>query len=136
MKNNIFYIITFTLVFILIWYGMVVLASESGEVVTIYTIDSSNREKITRLWIVEHQGYQYIRSGNLKSGWTQRLVENPHIGMVRNNSRLSYKAELARNERAVINKLMEKKYGWADKLISFFFSRDDAVPIRLTPVSS
>ena len=44
-----------------------------------------------------------------------------------------YRAEPDPAQRATINELMRTKYGWRDAYISFWFSRDDAVPVRLTP---
>ena len=48
-------------------------ASERVEVVELHTLDEQGEEVITRLWVVDDSGYQYLRVGEGGSGWYSRI---------------------------------------------------------------
>ena len=48
-------------------------ASERVEVVELHTLDEQGEEVITRLWVVDDSGYQYLRVGEGGSGWFSRI---------------------------------------------------------------
>ncbi len=114
--------------------GLQMIASESGEVVVLSTRGDGDQAEETRLWVVDHEGHQYLRSGQEQAGWFVRLKAQSRIGLDRNGQRNAYDAVLHVEKRAVINDLMRTKYGWADEFIGFLFGRDDATPIRLDPI--
>lgn len=129
-------IVIFLFSCLLLWFGLIMVASESGEVVSLYTLNTSGEENVTRLWVVDDGSMQYLRSGDIQSGWTQRLLATEAVEMERNGQRLRYQAELKNEKRDKINQLMASKYGWADRLIDFFFSREDAIPVQLIRIDS
>ena len=45
------------------------LAAERVEVVELHTLDEAGEPVTTRLWIVDDEGYQYLRVGSDGSGW-------------------------------------------------------------------
>ncbi len=108
-------------------------ASETGEVVVVTTTDAEGVTHETRLWVVEHDGAQYLRSGAPGSAWYKRLVANPEINVERNGVEATYQALPQPDLRDTINDLVSEKYGWADAYIGVLFGRDDAIPIRLQP---
>jgi len=109
-------------------------ASESGEVVVLATRGGGEEAEETRLWIVDHEGSQYLRSGQAQAGWFTRLKANPRVGLERSGQRNAFDAVPEPAKQAVINDLMRAKYGWADEFIGMMFGRDDATPIRLDPI--
>ena len=110
------------------------IASETGEVVVLTTIDQQGAEHTTRLWVVEHDGAQWLRSGADAMGWYQRLAANSAVHLARGETEQPYAAVPQADKRAVINGLMREKYGWRDRYIELLFGRDDAIPIRLDPI--
>ena len=106
-------------------------ASESGEVVVLSTLDAQGQAQETRLWVVDHEGHQYLRSGAPNATWFARLKGNNRVGVDRAGRRAAYDAYPDASLRDEINDLMREKYGWADQVIEMFFGRDDATPIRL-----
>jgi hypothetical protein len=112
------------------WLGQMI-ASESAEVVVLYTQDKSGEQFSTRLWIVDHEGHAWLRSGSEQSGWYQRLLVLPEIELLRGSDRRSLVSEAEPDYRDTINQLMAKKYGWRDTYVGLLFSRDDAIPVRL-----
>ena len=108
-------------------------ASESGEVAVLTTVDAEGGAQTTRLWIVDLEDRQYLRAGMPQAGWYQRLLANPSVEVRRGGVNRAYQAapELARV--AQVNGLMGEKYGWADAYIGFLFGRDESVPVRLEP---
>ncbi len=60
-----------------------IMASESGEVVVITTRDAAGDARDTRLWVLDHQGSAWLRSGSPHSGWYQRTLANPQVGVQR-----------------------------------------------------
>ncbi len=132
---NIFARIPITVILVILaWLGLQALASESGEVVSLTTYDSDGRTRVTRLWVVEYEDSQWLRAGSPGSTWLERLRKSPDIHVRRKNHNAYYHAVPEPEVRDTINSLMRKKYGWRDKYVSFFYSRDDAVPIRLLPI--
>ena len=108
-------------------------ASESGEVVVLTTKDAAGNKVQTRVWIVEHDGGVWLRSGQPGSGWHQRIESNPEVDVERGEVSVAYRAEPTPDLRDAINGLMRTKYGWADWYIDALFGVSDAVPIQLVP---
>ncbi len=115
-------------------FGLEVLASETGEVVVLHT-RAGNEDESTRLWVVDHDGVQWLRSGGgTSSGWYARLVEDPHVELERGGTRRPYLATAQPEQTDLINRLMAAKYGWRDDIIAVLAgSRRNAVAIRLDP---
>ena len=107
------------------------IASETGEVVVVTTTDAEGASAETRLWVVDHDGSAWLRSGSPQAGWFQRMQANPAITVERGGQQFTALIEPVPELRDVINAEMAEKYGWADAYIGMLFGRDDAVPIRL-----
>jgi hypothetical protein len=118
-------------VLVLVWFGLQVVASESGEVVVLQTRSDTGTET-TRLWVVERDGALWLRSGGGSSGWYGRLAATPEVRLQRGDHDFACRAESEPAERDVINALMAAKYGWRDRLIALLIGeRTNAVPVRL-----
>jgi hypothetical protein len=109
------------------------IASESGEVVVVQTLDAAGAAHETRLWVVDEGDRAWIRAGNPQSTWLINIQQNPAVTVTRAGSAGNYTAVPDVASRARINDLMRAKYGWADAYIGALFGRDDATPIRLDP---
>lgn len=116
---------------IMIWWIGQVIASETGEVVVL-TTRAGGEANETRLWIVDHDGHQYLRAGSSESAWFGRLLADPSITVARLGEVQEYRAEPAPDQLTAINDLMREKYAWRDAYISLMFGRDDAIPVRLS----
>jgi hypothetical protein len=113
------------------------LASESGEVVVLETLDAAGQPHETRLWVVEDAGAAWVRGGP-DSGWVQRLLERPEVRAERAGAQSSFLAVPDRDPavRDRVNVLMREKYGFADRFIAVTLGdadREAALPIRLDP---
>mgnify|MGYP001160038421 CR=1 FL=1 len=107
-------------------------ASERVEVVELHTLDEQGEEVITRLWVVDDSGYQYLRVGADGSEWFSRIQANGEFEVTRNGRRYTYTAALREEESERINQLMRDKYGWGDSLIEILVGgRDGSIPIEL-----
>ena len=107
-------------------------ASERVEVVELHTLDEQGEEVITRLWVVDDSGYQYLRVGEGGSGWFSRIQANEEFEVTRNDRRYKYTAVLREEESERINELMREKYGWGDSLIEILVGgREASIPIEL-----
>ena len=107
------------------------LASESGEVVVLTSYDEFGEGHRTRLWVVEYNGSQWLRSGGPVTTWYGRLQANPYVRVSRGDRSFEAVAHPEPDEKIAINQLMLDKYGWADRWIGLLFPRDGVVPIRL-----
>jgi hypothetical protein len=116
---------------VVILFVMQVIASESGEVVKITTVDGSGGQHETHLWVVDHDGHAWLRSGSPTSGWYARLKETPTLDLERNGERAEYTITVDPTQTATINALMQRKYGWADSYVGLFIDHSKSVPIRL-----
>lgn len=115
----------------LVVFLLQLVASESGEVVVLTTTDESGEAHETRLWVVDHEGDTWLRSGGEIQGWYQRLVARPDVQVERGGTQTAYRAELVPEARDAINAQMNAKYGWADEVIGLIFGRGGRIPVRL-----
>lgn len=111
------------------------LASERIEVVELHTNNDADEEVVTRLWIVDHNGSAYLRSGDDQSGWFQRLSRAGEVDVTRGGDRATFKIQLEPSIRADINTLMRNKYTWGDEFFSTTFGYEGAIPVKLIPTS-
>lgn len=113
-----------------------IIASERIEVVQLHTFDQQANEVITRLWVVDNGGYQYLRVGADGSEWLNRIEKNEEFEVTRNGRRYKYTAVLRKNMSEKINDMMRDKYGWGDLLIGMLVgSREGSIPIELNLVN-
>ena len=113
------------------------LASESGEVLVLETLDAEGQPHETRIWVVDDAGAVWIRGGS-DAGWVQRLLETPEIRAERGGQSAPFRAAPDENPAARdrVNDLMSEKYGFADRFIAVTLGdadREGALPIRLDP---
>lgn len=110
------------------------IASESGEVAVLHTLDATGKDATTRVWVVDYDGASWLRSGSAESGWYTRLVAQPDIRVERADVTATHIAMPTPEARQIINDLMQDKYGWRESLIGRLVGgRDNAIPIRLQP---
>lgn len=113
-------------------YLVQLIASERVEVVELHTLNNEGEEIITRLWVVDDEGYQYLRVGADGSGWFDRLREAEMVDITRNGRRYSYSWTTRQSKSAQINLLMRGKYGWGDSFIGYLTGgRDGSIPVEL-----
>lgn len=114
--------------------GLQYAASERVEVVELHTISEAGEEVVTRLWLVDYEGMQYLRVGGDGSGWYSRTLANPEISLTRDAETRRYIAVPRPELSLAINDLMQEKYTWGDSVIGAMFGRDGSIPIELQPV--
>lgn len=113
------------------------LASERIEVVELHTLDKNGETVITRVWVADHDGYQYLRVGGDGSGWFTRLQANKTVQVTRGDMTKTYETLTRPDKSDLINDLMQKKYTWGDTFFATMFGgREGSIPIELHEVSS
>ena len=105
-------------------------ASESGEVVVV-TTQADGETHDSRLWVVDLEGDQWLRSGSDAALWYQRMLKEPQVQVTRDGATFSATVVPDVSRRDAVNKLMNEKYGMADDLIAMLFGREDAIPLKL-----
>ena len=133
MKRSLVYKFSVPLTGLIILICLIQLvASERVEVVKLHTTDYNGEEIITRLWVVDYGGYQYLRVGADGSGWFDRLRAAEMVDITRNGRRYSYSWIIRQSKSAQINVLMRDKYGWGDSFIGYLTGgRYRSIPIEL-----
>ena len=119
-----------------IFGAAIYVASESGEVVVLTSRDEQGEPHQTRLWVVDHAGSAWLRTGNPQSQWLARVRGNPEIEVERGGSVQSYRGVLVDSPvvRDQINALVLQKYGWAEDLLrTLVMNPEDVTPVRLEP---
>ncbi len=120
---------------VILLLGVERLAAERVEVVELHTVDETGESVITRLWIVDDEGYQYLRVGADGSGWFSRLEANEQIQVTRNGETATYTTALRPEKSDRINELMQAKYTWGDSVIGTLVgNRENSIPIELRPL--
>jgi hypothetical protein len=116
--------------------GTMYMAMESGEVVVVSAAEPSGTVQSTRLWVVDADGFAWLRTGNPDSAWLARLRADPEIEVVRDGESRRFRAVLT-TEPAVrdrINALVLEKYGWAERLLrAVMLEPERATAVRLEP---
>ena len=130
MKYAIWVVATL-LILSLAYVALQMAASERVEVVELHTLNEAGEDKITRLWVVDHNGFPYIRAGHNQSSWYLRLNPAKTIELTRSEKTIVYQAIPDINSRNTINRLMQEKYTWGETFIGSLFNRDASIPIKL-----
>jgi hypothetical protein len=110
-----------------------VVLAESAEVVVLETRDASGTHE-TRLWVVDHEGAAWLRTGDPASPWLARLRANPEVVVTRSRERRAFRAIVADDPltRERINALVLEKYGWRESVLrAMGMGPDGTTPIRL-----
>lgn len=111
--------------------------SELGaEVVTLETRDAEGKVHATRLWVVDHDGFAWLRAGVPQNAWLARLEAVPEVVVTRGGEARTYRAEPVRDPavRDRIHALIAEKYGWTEAVISRIRDPDASVAVRLVPL--
>ncbi|MBW2280190.1 MAG: DUF2255 family protein [Deltaproteobacteria bacterium] len=113
-----------------------VVASETGEVVVVHTVDDAGEPRETRIWVLEDRGRTYIRGG--EGGWTSRVIASPDITVESGGQQRDVRGVLQTDDgtRIRVNRLFREKYGWRDSYISVLLGdpgREGAVVIEVVP---
>lgn len=127
------------LVAVVLALGVFYLAlTESGEVVVLETRDAAGASFRTRLWVVDHEGFAWLRTGNASAPWLLRLRAHPEVAVTRDGVQKSYRAVPVEEAatREFINALVLEKYRWRESTLrAFGMDPSGAVPMRLEPSS-
>lgn len=111
-------------------------ASERVEVIELTTLDESGELQTTRLWVVDDEGFQYLRVGADGSGWYSRIRQNGDIAVRRGEDSRIYTVVERPEKSARINELMQQKYTWGDSFFAAVLgSREGSIPLELHPIN-
>jgi hypothetical protein len=112
------------------------LASERVEVVELTTIDEADEPQTTRLWVMDDEGFQYLRVGADGSGWFSRILQNGEVQVRRGDTTNNYTVQQRPEKSEKINAMMQEKYTWGDSFFAIVLgSRDGSIPLELHPVN-
>jgi len=116
-----------------IFYAVI---AESGEVVVLETRDAAGLHE-TRLWVVDHEGFAWLRTGDATAPWLARLRAHPEVTVTRGGVRREYRAVPVEDAatRAAINALELQKYGWRESVLRVGGMDPAGKPIRLEPTT-
>ncbi len=97
------------------------LAGES--VPTLVTVDPDGEERATKLWVAVVDGRGYVRTG--ESRWNANLNTNPDAVLRIGGSAYPVRAVGVSDEllRKAINRAFREKYGFQDRMVSWFSDR-------------
>jgi hypothetical protein len=118
---------------IVAFYGVIILASESGEVVTLRTRDAAGGEHRTRLWVVDYGGAAWVRAGHPQKGWFKRAQARPTVELERAGT-VSARKAVAVVDPAIarrVNAAFALKYGAADWIVALSGDASSRVVVRL-----
>ena len=120
----------------LVFLAVQTLASERVEVIDLFTTDELGEMQTTRLWVMDDEGYQYLRVGADGSGWFDRVLQNGEIKVGRNGTTASYTVVQRADKSERINDMMQEKYTWGDTFFATLLgSRDGSIPLELHRVN-
>jgi hypothetical protein len=106
-----------------------------GELVRLHTRDAGGVEHTTPLWVVDHDGFQYLRAGDRSASWFERLSRQPEVDVERGGRTAAYRAVPQPELTRTIDELMARKYGLADRFVGVIRNPENSVAVRLVPAS-
>jgi len=114
------------------FYGAVILASESGEVVTLRT-GSGSEARATRLWVVDHGGAEWVRTGHSEKGWFRQIQPNASVELERAGAKSLRTAVpvLEPEPSQGVNEAFRTKYGAADWFVALSGDASQRIVVRL-----
>jgi hypothetical protein len=121
---------------IVLVFGGVYVASESGEVVVLQAWDDQKVAHETRLWVVDADGFAWIRTGNPNSSWLGRVRANPDVEVTRGGETKPFRAVVVPDPevRDRTNRLVLEKYGFAERFLRMVMMTPERVTaVRLEP---
>ena len=122
---------------VVVLVALLFVASESGEVVVLTSVDASGEFHETRVWIVDIEDGTYVRAGTAESAWFERVLARPQVILERAGERREVRLVVAEAMTATVNANMAYKYGVADMVVGALVPRDNAVALRVVgPVSA
>ena len=97
----------------------------------IVTIDPDGDERVTRIWLAVVDGQGFIRTGQTR--WFRNIERDPDVMLRAGGSAHPLRAVLERDTdvRERVTQAFRTKYGFSDRLIGWFASREDANILRL-----
>ncbi len=111
-------------------------ASElGGEVVQLHTRGADGADHTTPLWVVDHEGFAYLRAGDRSASWFERLSREPQVRVDRGGKATAYQAVPAPELTPRIDELMAEKYGLADRFVGLIRNPANSMAVRLVPAS-
>ena len=133
--HTMLWIVLIIILAVIAFYTAIFAASESGEVVTLATVDSEGNDIETRLWVVEHDNCEWVRTGHPEKGWFLRIRSNPNVEFERAGSRSLRVAVPAYDHDTVraVNDRFSSKYGAADWIVALSGDAAKRVPVCLEP---
>ncbi len=83
---------------------------ESEEVVVIYTRDLNGEAHAARVWVVDHDGRQWVAPGNRSNSWYQRLRVDPRVELARSGSQECFLATVVEGAESlsVLQEFLDK----------------------------
>ncbi len=117
------------------FFGIVILASESGEVVTLHTRTPAGDTRVTRLWVVDYAGAEWVRTGHEGKGWFVDVMSNPDVTIERSGSESQRIAVPVREKPLIgeVNEVFAMKYGQANEIVALSGDASKRIPVRLDP---
>ena len=114
------------------FFGLMFVASESGEVVTLASVDDAGASHETRLWITDLPDGSYLRGG-ADAQWVARVLARPDVLLHRDGQQLRVRLLVAEDKLAEVHAGMALKYGWADSLVGGGAESDQDVALHVVP---
>lgn len=118
---------------IVLFAVVIIVASESGEVVTLTTLDETGRGYNTRLWVVDYQGEVWVRTGHPDKPWFKRMLGNSTVSLLRRGDTSERCAVPVQNPTLAerVNQAFAEKYGIADRIVALSGDASKRIPVRL-----
>jgi hypothetical protein len=104
-------------------------------VVTLRTRDAEGGQHATRLWVVDHDGAEWVRTGHPEKGWFRRLQANPAVELERAGATTARRAVAVRDAALSrgVDEAFARKYGAADWIVALSGDAANRIVVRLDP---
>jgi hypothetical protein len=95
-------------------------AIKDVETVSVATSNADGSLRYTTVWLVVVGGRGYLRTGD--TTWGANVARNPNVHLVLGKQEYPLRVDMveAEDERALVTKAFNEKYGWSDTVIGWF----------------
>ncbi|MCW5893112.1 MAG: hypothetical protein KIT14_21565 [bacterium] len=109
------------------------MALEGGEVVELRTRGPDGAARVTRVWIADDGGAEWIEAASPERPFLEDVARDPDVALVRGGAAEPRRATIVAGPEghARIRALLRRRYGWADRWIGMLADTSRSVAVRL-----
>jgi hypothetical protein len=109
------------------------MALEGNEVVQLRTLGPDGSARVTRVWVADDDGAEWIEAASPDRPFLQDIARDPQVELVRGDAVEPRRATVIGGAEGheKIRALLRQRYGWADRWVGMLTDTSHSLAVRL-----